>query len=439
MKTGRWSDEEVSRYKALRAEGKSIPEIAAALDRAYDSIANRSRYERVNNGVVVSPPNAPATDERCESLAGERLITLEELIIHYGIDTELWECREFVANKWETGAKHPETGAILIAPLFQIKAWFKHKPGYILEQQALGAKLLADIAALPKPSVARTFRAPRSNDWLFEYPPFDLHMGKYAWDEETVTNYDVDMAEDLFNASLDFLVSRATKLTDGFGRALCVFGNDAMHIDSKRGETTSGTHMDFDSRYIRVFRRCVAVHLRAIEVLRKICPVDIVVVPGNHDEHAAFHLGEIIATRYDGVKHVRVDNGAKLRKYYDFGVNLFGFAHGDKEKINELPLLMAREQPERWSRCTSREWHIGHKHIAEKKTWSEMPGVQDLFSDKGVRVRRLMSLSAHDAWHTNNAYTDRRACDAFIFHREAGFTDHLSFNVDHFTGKAVSV
>jgi hypothetical protein len=53
-------------------------------------------------------------------------------------------------------------------------------------------------------------------------------------------------------------------------------------------------------------------------------------------------------------------------------------------------------------------------------------------------VRRLSSLTAHDAWHTKHAYMDRRACDSFLFHRDAGFTSALSFNVDHFTGKALS-
>jgi hypothetical protein len=148
-------------------------------------------------------------------------------------------------------------------------------------------------------------------------------------------------------------------------------------------------------------------------------------------------MGEILATRYEDVKHVTVDNGPRQRKYYEYGVNLFGFTHGDSEKVSELPLTMAREQPDLWARCPSREWHIGHKHISEK---FEAKGriEQDFHSDKGVRIRRLTSLSGHDAWHTKHAYMDRRACEAFVFHSEAGFTDHLSFNVDHFTGKAVS-
>jgi hypothetical protein len=55
-------------------------------------------------------------------------------------------------------------------------------------------------------------------------------------------------------------------------------------------------------------------------------------VPGNHDELTSFHLGEILAARYDGDKHVTVDNSARLRKYYDFGTNLFGFTHGDARR-----------------------------------------------------------------------------------------------------------
>ncbi len=110
------------------------------------------------------------------------------------------------------------------------------------------------------------------------------------------------------------------------------------------------------------------------------------------------------------------------------------------ERVNELPLAMAREVPELWAQCPSREWHIGHKHITERMAVRDRPGriEQDYHSDKGVRIRRLTSLSGHDVWHMKHAYIDRRACEAFLFHKTAGFTDQLSFNVDHFTGEALS-
>lgn len=358
--------------------------------------------------------------------------TLKDLICVCEIDTTEWDITKWECNKWEVGSKHPETGQVTVTPLFQVKATLGRKTPMVRSMEVLREELIKDIRKEKPPIVPLAKRQP--GPWLFEFAPFDLHMGKHAWGDETVTNYDTDIAEDLFNQSLNFLLTRALKLTDGkLDRILCVFGNDVSHVDTKSLQTTGGTPMDYDSRFIKVYRRICAVHRRAVDILRGIAPVDIKIVPGNHDELTSFHLGEILATRYDGVKHVTVDNGPKLRKYYDYGTNLFGFAHGHAERVTELPLLMAREVPDLWHRCKSREWHIGHKHISEK--WEHAPMVQDLHSDKGVRIRRLTSMSAHDAWHTKHAYTDRRACEAFVFHRDAGFTDHLSFNVDHFTGK----
>jgi len=369
-------------------------------------------------------------------LATEDVRSLDDLIRVCGIDLSVWEVKQFVCNKWAVGSKHPETGEVSVTPLYQVKAWLQRKSAQSLTLERLQSALLADIRAEVKAGAPAIIKHRFvDSGYLFEFSPFDLHMGKYAWAEETVTNYDSDIAADLFDASLDYLLGRALRVAGGkLDRILCVFGNDVSHTDSKRGQTTAGTQMDVDNRYVRVYRRISAVHRRAINVLRQVAPVDVKIVPGNHDELTSFHLGEVLSAYFDGDEHVTIDNSARLTKYYEFGINLFGFAHGDSETVRELPLKMAREVPEQWARCPSREWHIGHKHISEK--WEARGRLeQDLFSDKGVRVRRLTSLSAHDFWHTKHAYMDRRACEAFVFHRTAGFTDHLSFNVDHFTGK----
>jgi hypothetical protein len=428
----------IEQYGGLR-------QAARALDIAYPTLQHR--YEAAKAWKKAGGHAAPVQTETinvngdsCEitKTTNERVRTLADLIRVCQIDTSEWEVERWVANKWDSAAKlgKDDSERIAVTELYQVKVWLKRKSAMTLTLQKLQEGLVSDIRAEVK--LAKPARVPRKyveSGWLFEFSPFDLHMGKYTWDEETVTNYDTEIAADLFNASLDFLLARALRLADGrLERVLCVFGNDVSHIDSKKGLTTAGTPMDVDTRYIKVFRRICAIHRRAIDILREVAPVDVKIVPGNHDELTSFHLGEILAARYDGVPHVTVDNSARIRKYYDFGTNLFGFTHGDAEKVTELPLLMAREVPDLWARCASREWHIGHKHIAEKHSWRE----QDLFSDKGVRVRRLTSLSAHDAWHTKHAYTDRRACEGFVFHKKAGFTDHLSFNVDHFTGKALS-
>jgi hypothetical protein len=149
-------------------------------------------------------------------------------------------------------------------------------------------------------------------DWLFEFTPFDLHMGKYTWDEETVTNYDVDIAEDLFNARSTSCSPRPLKLADGkLSRVLCVFGNDVSHMDSKRGAD--------DGRHANGRRH----------PLRQGLPPDLRDPPPRDRHPARGRAGrrqdrrrqprraDVVPSRrnpggrYDGDKHVSVDNSAR--------------------------------------------------------------------------------------------------------------------------------
>lgn len=54
---------------------------------------------------------------------GSRIMTLEDLVRTCQIDLDVWVIEKHVINKWEVGAKNPETGEILVEPLFQVKAW----------------------------------------------------------------------------------------------------------------------------------------------------------------------------------------------------------------------------------------------------------------------------------------------------------------------------
>lgn len=379
-----------------------------------------------------------------------RVKTLADLVKVCEIDTNEWDVDRWVCNKWDNVAILRDPTKVdrpVVTELYQVKVWLKRKSPLVKSIRVIGDEVVADIkAAALQAKTPAPKRGYVSNGFLFEFTPYDMHVGKFAWGEETVTNYDAKIAVGLFESARDYLLAQALKLSGNrLERVLFVVGQDVSHIDGKTGTTTAGTPMDVDTRYIKLYREICRAHIEAVFMLREVAPVDVVVCPGNHDELTSFHLGEIIAARFYGDKHVTVNNSARLTKYYEFGVNLFGFSHGDVLKMSELPLLMARENPEAWARCTSREWHIGHKHIAENVSWKavqrrdaqSVAGVQDLFSDKGVRVRRLTSLSAHDAWHTKHGYTDRRACDSFVFHKTAGFTAHLSFNVDHFSGKGL--
>lgn len=432
---------------------KQCPTCPAKIDPRSQRCLNCTQRLR-ENPAADAPPSQLLTDSFKDNGNGtaeaitttdENVRTLADLVRVCHIDLDAWDVERWLCNKWEVaakiGAKHKET--LVSRPLFQVKAWLKARSTGAKQQDAFRERLIADIDAVVNRAPAiwttrKPFVEERGN-YLFSFEPYDLHVGKNTWKKETVINYDIATAEGLFNGALDYQLSRALRLSDGqLDRILCVFGNDVSHIDNKSQTTTGGTFMDADSRYPRIVNHVVDMHIDAVEKLRVIAPVDIVIVSGNHDEHTAFHLGVVLDRLYRNNRDVTVDNNPHMRKYYEYGVNLFGFTHGVAEKVAELPLTMAREQPEMWARCSSREWHIGHLHKSEQ--WNAgNPGaqVQTLHSDKGVRIRRLTSMSGHDAWHTKHAYMDRRACQGFLYHKTAGYTAELSFNIDHFSGQGL--
>jgi hypothetical protein len=146
---------------------------------------------------------------------------------------------------------------------------------------------------------------------------------------------------------------------------------------------------------------------------RTIAPVDVVMVSGNHDYQRVFYLGVFLEASFAGSSHVAIQNDATQRKYYAWGATLLGFTHGDKEKQEELPLIMAAERPEMWAASSTREWHLGHEHKEKVR------------SKCGVVTRVIPSLCPPESWHASRGYVSgqRQAC-AFAYDRHGLIGQH---------------
>jgi hypothetical protein len=156
----------------------------------------------------------------------------------------------------------------------------------------------------------------------------------------------------------------------------------------------------------------------AIERLRAIAPVQVVMVNGNHDVMSAFHLGEVLKGHFRSTSEVTVDNSPAQRKYVTHHKCFLGLTHGSEEKLSTLGLLLASERPEDWARSTltSREWHIGHFHA--KKSLKLLPAMDV----GGVLVRVVPSLCPPDAWHASQGYGGKLAAEAYYWDPEHGVT-----------------
>lgn len=355
-------------------------------------------------------------EKTVESKGGTRVQTLEQLIEAAKIDEDLWEIYRHVINKWEVAAKQKD-GSVVIEPLWQVKAWLRKRQEKE-EIELLKHELMAFIdknAPVVKARKNATFKRPWNRN-LLEIGCYDLHMGKLAWAEETGQDFDLSIAKDVFGWSIDQLLAKVSHYN--IERVLFPIGQDYFQIDDNTNETPqSGNKLDVDTRWLKLIRAGKELIVDAIDRLLEVAPVDLLVIPGNHDKHSAFMLGEILDAWYKDHGDVSIMNSARTRKYYPFGRVLLGFSHGmgRRERPEDLSRLMPVEAAKYWSKSLWREMHLGHIHHRVVK--------DDLKEFNGIIVRYLPALCATDAWHFEEGYSGNvRAAEAYVWNYEAGLS-----------------
>lgn len=244
---------------------------------------------------------------------------------------------------------------------------------------------------------------------LYEISLPDIHYGK-------ITDEEPEAIEKHYMKAIVDLHRKADGLE--IDRFLLPVGNDGLNSEGMSRATTKGTPQQDSMRWRQSFRGYWHLVTKAIDYLAQYAPVDVVVVQGNHDFERMFYVGEVLNALYHNNKNITVDNSLDTRKYYEYGINMIMFTHGDKEKAQELPLLIATEQPEMWSRSKVREVHCGHKH---KEMLNEY---------MGTKVRFIPSICANDNWHKTQGYVGTLRCgQAFIWNKNRGLEGYLQTNV----------
>jgi hypothetical protein len=346
----------------------------------------------------------------------ERVISLEDLIRVANIDTEEWSITRWECNKWEVGAKQDD-GTIVTKPLFQVKAKLEKRKldSDLGKQKDFLIKEMKQFA----PIYEQKDYGDVKGDCLLEISLFDVHFGKLAHREETGEDYDLKIAEKRFKKALAELLKRTNLAL--VSRIFFPIGNDLVHVDNLVSTTTAGTPQDTDTRFHKIVKTVRRVLIETIDQLSQIAPVDIVIIPGNHDTTATFFVGEILDAWYNNNPNVTIDNAVKLRKYYKFGKNGFQLTHGDREKQADLGLLFATEEPKLWAETKFRFCQLGHFHKSKKISYVSVDTFQ------GFQIQIMPSLSGTDAWHAGKGYNSLKQAKAFLYHPEEGLIGEYTY------------
>ena len=356
--------------------------------------------------------------------------TLDGLLKETNIDTEIWKVKDFVVNKWDVTSFKNDFPATI--ENFQVKARLE-KDIKASRERIAGEAFIEMTKNYKAPVLHVTPKNPSAvkQNNIFEITIFDLHLGKLAWGGETGEDYDTKIARTRFLDCIETLIGNARGFE--YSRILFPIGSDFFNSDTILNTTTKGTPQDEDLRWQKTFDVGTKLMIDAIEMLKQTgVPIDILVIPGNHDMERSFYLGWALHAWFRDDKQVNIDNGASPRKFYRFGKVLLGFSHGSEEKESALPLIMASDIMSKpmWSETIYHEWHLGHIHRKRDVKFAVLDKNRITNEDLGVTVRYLSSLTGTEEWHHRKGFIGAiKAGESFIWNDEAGMIAHLNSNL----------
>jgi hypothetical protein len=257
------------------------------------------------------------------------------------------------------------------------------------------------------PKIKRNPESLKLNGHLLVLDPADVHIGKLGRSIEVGEEYNSLIAVQRVMEGVYGILDKSS----GFNidKILYIIGNDILHIDTPKRQTTSGTPQDTDGMFYDSFQTARKLHVEVIEILREIADVHVQYDPSNHDYMSGMFLADSINSWFHNDQHVTFNVTPSHRKYFHYHNNLIGTTHGDGAKENDLPLLMAHEAKQEWSISDHKYWYTHHIHHKRSK---------DIM---GVTVEALRSPSGPDSWHFRNGYCHSpKAVEGFIHHKIHG-------------------
>jgi hypothetical protein len=283
--------------------------------------------------------------------------------------------------------------------------WIKTKEDDAEQAEIFRAACEAMAADLPQVA-SRAAKGKYRDDLMAVYPIGDPHIGMYAWKDETGDNWDLDIAERVHCGAMAELVARSPSARRGIVLNL----GDALHYDSLAAVTPrSGHNLDADGRYakmakvaVKTLRQCVESALLVHE------QVEVINMPGNHDETGALWLAVVFAHIYENEPRVKVHTSPSLFQYVRHGKVLIGAHHGHTCKAEKLPGVMAADMAKDWGETTHRHWLTGHVHHESKKEYA------------GCTVESFNTLAGKDAHAANGGWRSNQSMSCVVYHRERG-------------------
>lgn len=326
----------------------------------------------------------------------EEIKSLEDLIEKCKIDTSKWEITKYVQNYWGNAEQ----------PHYQVKVWLSKK-----EEEQLFQDSFTDFLTSYLPA-SRDILPP---DNLTDKPKAALVINKQ---DAHYNKHDVNGENNISErfARLQYRVSTILSqaiLSNNLDKVIYVIGSDDFNSEFT-GTTTKGTPQQNLESYHKSFKAVCEHEIEMIELLLSHSDtVEIIYVPGNHDEYVGWHMINWLQTYFRNIDRLSFDTCPKYRKYVSYGVTAMMFNHGDAIKPAKLAGIFPMEYKDQWSNHEVFYIFTGDKH-------------HELSQDfNGIKFYQIPAFSnAKSGWDEKNGYTcSKGEVTAFLIDYLDGMTN----------------
>lgn len=287
------------------------------------------------------------------------------------------------------------------------------------QAEALRAMVAALKEDLPRVNIVPAPQGTQAN-LLNQFTITDNHFGMLSWREETGSDYDLRIAEELL---LDWFSAAIDLAPDAHTAVLAQIG-DLMHHDALESVTPAHRHvLDADSRLQKVIRVVIRTIRRIIDMLlQKHQHVHVIMASGNHDPASSAWLREMLAVMYEDEPRISVDNSPGLYYAYEWGKTALFYHHGHKRGVNNVDATLAGTFRELYGRSKYAYAHVGHRHSDEGRKSGLM------------YIEQHETLAAPDAYAAGGGWLSGRSAKVITYHREFGEVGRLTLRPEMVAG-----
>lgn len=388
-------DEEVS-YDNAQRQLKGVKKF-------LEQIKKNKPIDNIDRQIDVSiNKDGTQTRNALLELSEEEIKTPDLLLKAHGYDPYEWELINSKNSMWHQNSN--ENGLIT---LYCSKVTVKPRTEISLsEVEEIFNRMDRDKRKISKIKIEKNV----DSDKCLIINFFDVHFAKLAHSSECGENYDYKIAQERMHNSI---IEYITRLQDEkFSQIIFAVGQDYFNSEPT-GNTVGNTKQDNDSRYSVMFEKGVESLIDCIDLLQETfkCTIFVPLVQGNHSTYTEFYAAQYLKAWYRNDDSIIVDANPTPRKYFKFGVNLFGFTHNSEEK-DRLYNVMQIEEPQMWADTIERTWFTGHLHS------------EDVKEKGGVYIRQAPTMCGTDAWHKKMGFVNPiKRTQGFIYDENYGLYD----------------